>query len=172
MLLIKAYTVYVRPLLEYCSQVWSPHTKHDVDRIESVQRLFTKRLAGFEGLSYPERLCKANINSLELRRLRADLTLCYKILHKHVCIDTNNLFILDNNNLTRGHRFKLRSSRPRLDTRLHFFGYRVISAWNGLSALCVEAPSIVSFKNILIAEDLSKICYTNTMHFFINNFRF
>ena len=39
-LLVKAFTVYVRPLLEYCSQVWSPHTKRDVDRIESVQRVF------------------------------------------------------------------------------------------------------------------------------------
>jgi hypothetical protein len=155
-LLIKAFTVYVRPLLEYCSQIWSPHSKKDVDRIESVQRMFTKRLKGFEGLSYPERLLKANLNSLEIRRLRADLTLCYKILHNHVCIDFSKLFEIIKNDRTRGHSFRLRSlTIPKLDTRLHFFGYRVISAWNRLAALCVEAPSVQSFKNLLSIEDLS-----------------
>ena len=43
-LLVRAFIVYIRPMLEYCSPVLSPHTKHDVDRIESVQRLFTKKL--------------------------------------------------------------------------------------------------------------------------------
>ena len=157
LLLVRAFIVYVRLLLEYCSQVWSPHTKLDIDRVESVQRLFTKRLKGFEGLTYPERLVKANLNSLELRRLRADLILCYKILHDLVGIDYTKLFILVSNVSTRGHRFKLRSPvRPRLDTRRHFYGYRVISAWNGLSELCVEAPNVLAFKNLLNTEDLSK----------------
>ena len=45
-LLFKAYCVYVRPLLEYCSAVWSPHLKYLVVKLESVQRFFTKRLQG------------------------------------------------------------------------------------------------------------------------------
>ena len=148
-LLIKAFTIYVRPMLEYCSQVWSPYTKHDVDRIESVQRLFTKRLRGFEGLSYPERLIKANLNSLELRRVRADLILCYKMLHNLICIDMKLFFYKDNNDKTRGHSFKLRSNIPRLDTRKNFFGCRIVSIWNQLSRKTVEAQSADSFKKNL-----------------------
>ena len=72
-----------------------------------------------------------------------------------MCIDTTNLSELDTNNRTRGHMFKLRSPKPRLDTRLHFFGYRVVSAWNSLSEAVVEAPSIISFKLLLNTEDLS-----------------
>ena len=42
--LMRAYLVYVRPLLEYNSVVWSPDTIKDIAAIESVQRRFTKRL--------------------------------------------------------------------------------------------------------------------------------
>jgi hypothetical protein len=154
-LLLKAYTIYVRPLLEYCSPIWSPHTKHDIDRIESVQRLFTKRLIGFSGLSYAQRLSKANLCSLELRRLHADLVMCYKIVHKEISINCDNLFELDKHNRTRGHIFKLKSKRPRLDTRLHFFGYRVIAVWNSLSRSTIEATTVASFKRCLHDEYLS-----------------
>ena len=41
-LLIKAFTVDVRPLLEYCCSVWSPHLMCLINCIEGVQRNFTK----------------------------------------------------------------------------------------------------------------------------------
>jgi hypothetical protein len=45
-LLFKAFTVYVLPLVEYCSPVWAPTYKKDIEIIERVQRRFTKRLRG------------------------------------------------------------------------------------------------------------------------------
>ena len=42
--LIKAFTTYVRPLLEYNSPVWSPFLLKDINSLESVQRRFTKRM--------------------------------------------------------------------------------------------------------------------------------
>ena len=47
-LLIKAFTVYVRPLLEYCCSVWSPHLMCLINCIEGVQRNFTKKLKEWE----------------------------------------------------------------------------------------------------------------------------
>ena len=44
--LFKAFATYVRPLLEYASPVWSPVTVGNINKIESVQRRFTKRLNG------------------------------------------------------------------------------------------------------------------------------
>jgi len=41
----------------------------------SVQRKLTKRLPGMKTLSYHQRLVKLGLESLELRRLRADLLL-------------------------------------------------------------------------------------------------
>jgi len=50
--LARTFTVYVRPLLEYGSCVWSPHFKSEIDGIESVQRRFTKRLRFLNNMSY------------------------------------------------------------------------------------------------------------------------
>ena len=79
-LLLRAYLVYVRPLLEYNSTIWSPHYKYDTDAVERVQRRFTKRLPGLSNYIYNERLSFLNIPSLEQRRMRADLSFCYKML--------------------------------------------------------------------------------------------
>ena len=54
-LLVRAFTTYVRPLLEYNSVVWSPYLKCDIELIENVQRRFTKRLKGLSALSYDDR---------------------------------------------------------------------------------------------------------------------
>ena len=64
-------------MLENASQTWSPYLTHQNDLIESVQRSFTKRLPGFNNLSYTERLARLNLQSLEQRRLLADLKMCY-----------------------------------------------------------------------------------------------
>ena len=78
--LLKAFKVYVRPLLEYCSVIWSPVLVKDINALEIVQRQFTKRMPGMSNLTYPQRLHKLNIESLEIRRLRFDLTFTYKLM--------------------------------------------------------------------------------------------
>jgi len=49
-LLLRAYLVYVRPILEYNSVLWSSYGKYDTDATERVQRRFIKRLPGFGGV--------------------------------------------------------------------------------------------------------------------------
>jgi len=46
-LLMCAFLVYVRPIVEYNSIIWSLSTTHDNDAVESVQRRFTKRPPNF-----------------------------------------------------------------------------------------------------------------------------
>ena len=58
--------------------------------------------------SYSERLRLLNLYSLETRRLRADLMLCFKMLKGFVDVDASEFFerfALDS--VTRGHRYKL-----------------------------------------------------------------
>ena len=38
-LLCRAFTVYVRPLLEYASCVWSPHLIKDIERLEGTETI-------------------------------------------------------------------------------------------------------------------------------------
>jgi len=79
-LLMRAFIVYVRPIVEYCSVVWSPCLKQDIDSVEKVQRRFTKSLKGLKSMTYADRLRYLEIPSLELRRLHLDLIYCYRIV--------------------------------------------------------------------------------------------
>ena len=69
----------VRPHLEYCQVVWSPHWLKYIDQIERVQMRATRLVPGCEGLDYQSRLEKLKLPSLAYRRLRGDLIETYKI---------------------------------------------------------------------------------------------
>jgi len=47
-LLLHAFLVYVRPLVEYNFVIWSPCTIKDILAIENMQRRFTKRPHGLK----------------------------------------------------------------------------------------------------------------------------
>jgi hypothetical protein len=49
--LMHASNVYVRPLLEYASCVWSPYHDSKITQTLRVQRRFIKRLPGFAGIT-------------------------------------------------------------------------------------------------------------------------
>jgi len=51
-----------------------------IKRVECVQRAFTKKLPYMKCLTYKKRLSALCLESLELRRLEADLIVCFKIL--------------------------------------------------------------------------------------------
>jgi len=57
--------------------------------VERVQKRFTKRLPvpGFRHYNYAKRLQLLKLESFEATRVKADLILCYKIVHGHVSID-------------------------------------------------------------------------------------
>jgi len=60
---------------------------YNITKIESVQRRFTKRIPSVSHLSYSEQLEFLGLESLEYRRLIADLTMLYKIVHNLVDAD-------------------------------------------------------------------------------------
>ena len=87
--LVRAFKTYVRPILEYASTVWSPSYITDIIAIERVQKDFTKRTPGCSHMSYPERPTALKLQSLEHRRLIADLTMVYNIIHDKISINTH-----------------------------------------------------------------------------------
>ena len=120
-LLLRAFFVYVRPIPEYCSVVWSPCTKKDTDYIEKVQRQFTKRLPGLKSMSYTDRPKFLGLTRLELRRLHLDLIFCYKIVFGMVAINFSDIFEFSHVSKTRGHAYKLFKSHSNNSTRCQFF---------------------------------------------------
>ena len=113
--LLVAFKSFILPILGYCSSTWSPHLLGDIQTIESIQRLFTRKLTGLDKMTYPERLKILNLPSLELRRLRADLLMCFKILNGYVAGDISNYGLSYSNTNTRGHVQKLFVEHSKID---------------------------------------------------------
>lgn len=153
------YKTYIRPRLEYCVQVWSPHLKKDIQLLERVQRRSTKLVRGFSKLSYQQRLVKLGLTTLEKRRERGDLIEAYKILTGKENIDSRQFFHpASKDHVLRGHTLKLFQQRSRLDIRKFFFSQRVVGLWNSLPQHVVEAPTVNAFKNrydSLVRQDMS-----------------
>ncbi|KAG0714231.1 Death-associated protein kinase 2 [Chionoecetes opilio] len=80
----------IQPHLDYCSQLWSPHQTGAIQRLEAVQRQFTRRIWGMKGLNYWERLQRLGLYSQQRRRDRYRAIYIWKILEKMVP-DPNNL---------------------------------------------------------------------------------
>ena len=155
-ILLLAFKTYVLPLLSYCSPVWSPCLISNIEALEAVQRLFTKRLPGFKHLSYGTRLKLLKLPSLELRRLRADLLMCFKILHGFASGPPDKYGLIIKNRVGRGHDMKLYKEHDRIDVRKHYFSSRVCGPWNSLSMALVHSTTPDCFKNSLLKHDLSK----------------
>ena len=98
---LNLYKSLVRPHLEYATVVWSP--------------LYKKDRIACKNLSYPERLRKLGLPTLEYRRQRADMVQVYKILNDIDKVDKSKLFSMATYNRTRGHPLKLFKERPRLN---------------------------------------------------------
>ena len=89
--LARAFTTYVRPMLEYCTPAWSPYFKTDINTIENVQRAFTRKLfhiCHLEPTNYDTRLATLGLQRLELRRIHFNLLFMYKLTHGIVKSDT------------------------------------------------------------------------------------
>ena len=72
-------------------------------------------------VDYQNRLLALGLDSLELRRLRADLTRTHKILFGLIDVDPNKFFNMYNGPPLRGHIYRLCCNTQRINTGLHFF---------------------------------------------------
>ena len=79
-IMLSLYNSLVRTHLEYCTVASSPHYVKDKELLKHVQR-FSRMIPELKALSYPERLSRLNLWSLEERRVRADLIEVYKMVH-------------------------------------------------------------------------------------------
>ena len=70
----------VQPHIDYCSQLWMPVKTGDIEKIESLQKQFTKRIPEVRHLSYWDRLRKLKMLSQERRMERYRIIYTWKIL--------------------------------------------------------------------------------------------
>ncbi|GMR50605.1 hypothetical protein PMAYCL1PPCAC_20800, partial [Pristionchus mayeri] len=158
----RAFVTFVRPLLEYCSVVWSPTTVTLANSIESVQRNFTRRLfarCNIPYTCYPQRISLLSLQTLEHRRFLSDLLFLHKSIQGFYSYDHPSLYIISplTRNLRRAH--SLRVSLPFASPKSHSsFVTRTIDRWNVFSNQIVTS-SIKHFRSHLLS--LPSISFTS-----------
>ena len=127
----------VLPRLDYGSQLWSPHLVKHIDKLEKIQRSFTKHITGMQSLEYSERLISLKLYSLQRRRERYCIIYVWKIIEGLV---PRRSCIVSHVNLGRLGSLAYNS-----------FRWRAIRLFNAMPKYirCISSCSVVSFKSKL-----------------------
>lgn len=150
-----AYQSITRPLLEYGSVVWAPHTENLITQVEAVQR----RAARFVFNNYRRNpldptssvtrmLQQLNWQTLQQRRQEARLTFFYKAVHSLIALPINQYLtpIYPTRSTRRSHDQQYRIPYCRTDTYKYSFYPDTVRLWNSLPAHIVLADSPMSFR--------------------------
>jgi hypothetical protein len=153
----QAFVSYIRPILEYNSIVWNPSPIFLIDLIEHVQRNFSKRIPSLSSLPYPERLALLDLEPLELRRLRFDLTYFFKVFNHLTPFNPSDMFLIYTPIASsRSNSPNLQRPTKASNKLLHTLFFRQVEAWNSLPPPLKSASSLPIFKRGLKNIDLSK----------------
>ena len=76
----KLYVSQVRPLIDYCAQVWAPCEGPDLDKVEKLLYNYTKLCPSIRHLSYTERLKAMSLMSVQRRFDR------YRVIYVRKCL--------------------------------------------------------------------------------------
>ena len=82
--MLTLWKALVLPKFDYCSQIWCPNRRGDIQRLEAVQWSFIRKINGTFGLNYWECLKKFKLYSLQRRRERYRIIYVWKILENLV----------------------------------------------------------------------------------------
>ena len=159
---MKAYKTCVRPILEYGSSCWSPTSLKYTNKIEMIQHNAAKFISNkypkkgrYADFSITSLLEDLQLETLEVRRTRAKLTMAYKIVHGHVILPRDLLPSPNNNRPTRscnqapvGEHHQLYQPHTTLHNPAETFFYSVPKLWNSIvTPEQAASPSIEAFKN-------------------------
>jgi len=146
-----AYKTFVRPILEYASTVWDPHTQTNVNKIEMVQR----RAARFVLNKYHRTASVSNMlehlgwEPLQTRRKNARLAMLFKIQNDLVHVSKSHLIpkpIRPRRGQARQHSKQYVEDISHLqDYRTESFFPRTVRDWNNLPQKTVDADTLDTF---------------------------
>ncbi len=145
------YKAIVRPHLEYCSTVWDPANRKDIEKLESVQnkaaRFVMQRHRRTESVTEMKR--SLEWQTLQERRFVSRQKVFYKTIHDKHALKVPPYIAQPAVQLRRHHSYTYNVVRSNVNAyRLAFFP-RTIRVWNLLPSYIVCATSIESFTDLL-----------------------
>jgi len=139
------YKAMARPVLEYSSTVWDPHTSTNINRLEAVQRSATRICFNnfSRYLNVTAMLNNLELPSLQSRRYKSKVHMLYKIIHNLVYIPSDCLTPLPSY-LRNGCYNQLNTT---VDSYKFSFYPSVIKLWNTLPQHIIDSPTYIDFCN-------------------------
>ena len=143
-----AYNSLVRPMVEYSSTVWDPHTQRNIYKLEMVQR----RAARFVLRDYSrtssvtQMLLSLNWTSLYQRRAEAKVVMFYRIAHGLVDIP---ITLLVPTISVRGHTQRYLVPFARTLCYQKSFFPDTTRLWNSLPATATGCTTVDAFKRVV-----------------------
>ena len=137
------YKMMVRPIVEYASSVWAPHTHTNINQLESIQ----KRAARFcynnfsRFSSVTRMMSSLNLPTLEERRNNSKMTTMYKIINGNLSIPINDL--IPNHRPSREGYYKQLVTM--IDSYKFSFFPSTIRLWNTLPPFVIHSPTLDEF---------------------------
>ena len=118
----QTYKALVRPILEYASPAWDPHTITNIKKLEAVQRRAARFVHGDYKTtsSTSDMIGRLQWPSLQQRREHAKLVMVYKISHSLIDIPAV-MYLHPIVSSTRGHSSRYMQPYCRTDIYRHSF---------------------------------------------------
>ena len=144
------YTIFIRPVMEYASEVWDNCSEGHSDRLEKLQLEAARIITGLPSYTSKEALYfETGLETLKSRRKVKRLCLLYKIINEqapeylqHLLppsrADSNPYLLRSNNNIT--------IPPARLDIYLKSFFPNTIREWNSLDINVRNSINLSTFK--------------------------
>jgi hypothetical protein len=160
---LQMYKTFCRPIQEFCSSIWLPHSGELLKRFENPQRKFTKYSYGLFDKSYLERCKTLKLEPMVLRKLKYDLTIMYKLTHNYFLHLSPADFVTykKTSNTRTKHNYVIEKERTRSKVRSSFLVPRICDIWNDLDSNIVHAKSVKDFKNGLETENEKLLDHIN-----------
>ena len=144
----KLFDTYVRPIIYYCSPVWSQQSLGQMVELEDVVRRFSRFIPQLRNMTYSDRLACLEWHELSFELNAIDLIFVHRVLHGNYEIRHQNSLIIAQNFRTRGHPLKLTKLPFRTTLRRNFVFNRILNDWNKLHERLVLTPPHLFADNI------------------------
>jgi hypothetical protein len=139
--LLRMYKTFVRPILEYATEIWCPSRKESIWKIEKVQKYFTRLVCGDTGMNYEERLHQLDMCTLERRRAERDAIMVWKIMNGRVNLNEDVLCSTPH--------AQLYVPLARSKAYRECFSVRAAKIYNQIPPLATNTRSLTTFKRSL-----------------------
>ena len=154
---LRIYKIYIRPQLEYATQIWNPNDKASILKVEKIQKIFTRKLyyrCKINYTNYNNRCKFLNLQTLEIRRRIIDLCTLFKICKNMMHLYPSE-FIKFSSRPMRMHKYQLILKQRDSKTQNSFIN-RTSTIWNNMPGKIINIDNIKLFR-IKVTEYLNTL---------------